>query len=662
MSGKAAAGSDGGALGRLVVEKPQANSIAVVSLDHVVELVLNFSLRDVKITVLDVDMVLLFPDGAKIILPGFALAVVAATAPEITSTDGAIEPQKFLTLVGETQLSDQMPSLTLTSVPQQQSKTGGPDETAEENATGPGEADPIPVASPPRPAEESEEEASNDDGPGEADPVRVHVIKTETFSDTSSSSSTASSDKDDDAPVVPTNPNTGDSKAAVLAIQLLGIGRQSVEEIPGKGLALAGGASHEAAETDPSFETQMRAESLRGTSGDDVIHADDPAITPEGTSARLLDGHVTMPDASWKAVAAIVYGLPEGYWSGENMAAAWRSDLNLSIRQLVYDFGATASDVARAQVTRQSETLRAQDAREEVALKVAETYVRILERREMIGVASDHVAALKRILTMLDENQKAGNGTLADTKRVRARLIDAQTMQADAEADLASAVDRFERYVARPPNRLAPAPLLVRDLPASVDDALVEVTGANPALLAGHAAVKAARHELDSQDAAMLPRLQVESDTAVKEFLGEKDHTDVDARVMLALRYKLTDGGLQRSQADQLSAKLVQAELRLRDAEDEIETSLRDSFRALATARGKADHLRQGVADSRRARQLYDEQFRGAKRTILELLDVQSAYFQARQAEIANKYVEHRATYAILRDLGRLARSAAARG
>lgn len=309
---QAATSTDRADPGRLVVDKPDANAIKVISLDHVTELVFSFSLTQVKVAVLDVDVILIFPDGAKIILPAFAFAVVASTAPEITTPDGVVAPQKFLAMVGDTKLSDQLPSVTLTAVPQQANKGAAEQGDVQQNATGPGEADPAPPPSPMQPARLSAEETEEEDGPGEADPIRVHVVKTESFTDSSSASSTATKTEPPHPPAPP-NPNTGNDKVALLAVQLLGIGGQTTEDIPGKGILLKGGPSHEAAETDPAFETQMRAEALFGSSAADVIYADDPAIAPEGTSARLIDGHVTLPTAGWTATAAIIYGLPDGY-------------------------------------------------------------------------------------------------------------------------------------------------------------------------------------------------------------------------------------------------------------------------------------------------------------------------------------------------------------
>jgi outer membrane protein TolC len=67
------------------------------------------------------------------------------------------------------------------------------------------------------------------------------------------------------------------------------------------------------------------------------------------------------------------------------------------------------------------------------------------------------------------------------------------------------------------------------------------------------------------------------------------------------------------------------------------------------------------VKASDNARALYNEQFSGGKRTLLELLDVQSAYYSAKYNSIVNATEVRLTTFNILRSLGRLGDSLIAR-
>ena len=48
---------------------------------------LDFASTEVKVAVLDVDLVLLFPDGAKVILPGYAFSLVGPDSTDANFSD-----------------------------------------------------------------------------------------------------------------------------------------------------------------------------------------------------------------------------------------------------------------------------------------------------------------------------------------------------------------------------------------------------------------------------------------------------------------------------------------------------------------------------------------------------------------------------------------------
>ena len=70
------------------------------------------------------------------------------------------------------------------------------------------------------------------------------------------------------------------------------------------------------------------------------------------------------------------------------------------------------------------------------------------------------------------------------------------------------------------------------------------------------------------------------------------------------------------------------------------------------SARSKTASLSEGVAASSKARDLYKEQFQGGKRTLFELLDIQTAAYNAERASIMNMFEERRAVYGGLSTLG----------
>ncbi|MFM8701018.1 MAG: TolC family protein [Hyphomicrobiales bacterium] len=345
-------------------------------------------------------------------------------------------------------------------------------------------------------------------------------------------------------------------------------------------------------------------------------------------------------------------------YDSDNLWDAIRREATLSGRQLLFDFGSTDANIVRAVKLGTSEEYNLQDKREEISLRVAYAYLQISESRNLTQLNRDNVLALEKILDLVKANQANGNGTIADVKRVEARLVDSRAVSADTEASLQNGMDQFRRLVRAEPAALLPAPGLASVIPRTADLAVALLPRTNPKLLSIEASEEASRQELHAQKKGTLPKIMLETDLSLKSYSGVRYRNDFDARAMITLSYKFSDGGLADGQSRQIAEKIEQEMLRHQYERDELDADIRQFFRAIDAARGKAKSLDEGVAASARARELYTEQFLGGKRTLFELLDIQAAYFNASRSQIMNFFEETRSTYGVLRALGLLTQAA----
>lgn len=382
-----------------------------------------------------------------------------------------------------------------------------------------------------------------------------------------------------------------------------------------------------------------------------VREAEAGIIVARANSGFQLEGKVGFGHGSTSQTQT---SLDAEIFDSDNLWQALRNETTLSGRQLLFDFGATEANIVRAVRLSKSETYNLEDKREEIALKVAYAYLQISEARQLAQLNRDNVEALEKVLDLVKANQANGNGTIADVKRVEARLVDARAVSADTEASLQNGMDQFRRLVRAEPAELLPAPNYTTFLPKTADIAVAVLPKTNPKLLSIEASEDAARTELKAQKAGSLPKVMFETDLSLKSFEGEREKNDFDARAMVTFSYKFMDGGLADGQSRQIIEKIEQEMLRHQFERDELAADIRQFFRAIDAARGKAKSLDEGVAASARARELYTEQFLGGKRTLFELLDIQAAYFNANRSQILNMFEETRSVCGVLRSLGLL--------
>ena len=324
---------------------------------------------------------------------------------------------------------------------------------------------------------------------------------------------------------------------------------------------------------------------------------------------------------------------------------------SLSAKKLLYDFGATDANISRAHDLADAQRLSLESKVNDVGYNIADAYLRVFQSRELAKLNDENIAALEKIQDLVKANEANGNGTIADVKRVEARLVDARAVSADTVAELQTAIDSFRRLVKSDPGDLDPAPDLSVFIPKTPEKSIDILKQTSPHLRALDASIRAANHELESKKQSTKPQIQLQSDTTLKSYTGTY-WNNLDSQAIVSMTYKFMDGGLAQSQISQILARITQTEELYRNDRDQAEADLRKFYTTIEAARSKTDSLESGVNASASARDLYTEQFSAGKRTLFELLDIQTSYFNSKRAAILNMFEERRSAYSVLQILG----------
>jgi TolC family type I secretion outer membrane protein len=339
-----------------------------------------------------------------------------------------------------------------------------------------------------------------------------------------------------------------------------------------------------------------------------------------------------------------------------------RFDGGLVLRQLIFDFGAARSDVERAELSRDAERLKLRDKIDEIAGKTAQTYLRVMEQRALLRLVDEIIAAHEQLARIVAAHAQEGHGTIADVQRVNSRLVDVRAIRSDVSLQQHAAEDQFERLTRMTPGRLLPTPQLRSRVPRDPGAAIAAMLAANPRLAALQNTTRASQKELESQQQSTLPRLNLEVESESKNYRnGPTGRTQAEARAMLALRYKIMDGGLSAATQSQIQARIEGSELLYVNEREQIEQDIRQAYRSIDSAGRKLKLVSDGVESARRVRELYLEQFKGGKRTVFELLDSQMSFFTIRRSQIESQYEGERAVFEILRATGTLTATLASR-
>ena len=151
--------------------------------------------------------------------------------------------------------------------------------------------------------------------------------------------------------------------------------------------------------------------------------------------------------------------------------------------------------------------------------QVVATYMDVILNEAIVGLSEKNVDVLKVNLQATTDRFQIGDLTRTDVAQSQSRLAVAQGDLRSAQANLASARERYIEQVGKVPQDLqAPPPL--PGLPKNVEDAVQVALDHNPDLLAARQRSKAAGYDVDAAGADRLPQLSLFASGSYNDYLG----------------------------------------------------------------------------------------------------------------------------------------------
>jgi len=305
----------------------------------------------------------------------------------------------------------------------------------------------------------------------------------------------------------------------------------------------------------------------------------------------------------------------------------------LTLNQMIYDGFATREEVARlayAKLVRYYEVL---DASESTALEAARAYLDVLRYRELSLLAQDNLAQHEQVFSQIQQRVQAGVGRRVDLEQAGGRLALAKSNALTEASNLYDVSARYQRIVGElPPGEMtAPAPIK-QSIPPTIEGALKLAYQGSPAFNAAIENVRSAQAEARGRQANFQPRVDLRASTDVAYNIDGVDGRQDDHIVELVINYNLFKGGSDRALVQQYAERLaLSKELRDKACHD-IRQTLAIAFNDIHNLSRQLGFLDQHQLSSEKVREAYHQQFNIGQRTLLDLLDTENEYFQARRA------------------------------
>lgn len=331
-----------------------------------------------------------------------------------------------------------------------------------------------------------------------------------------------------------------------------------------------------------------------------------------------------------------------------------RSEAELTLSQLIFDTGATSSQVRRSEARSDGAALQLASASETLALRTAQAYLEVLRLTELMAIARENVAAHERTLRQVGILAEGGVGRRADVVQAAARLAQAQSALASLQGQLEQAESGYRHLVGRMPGTLLTPNLESKLLPERLDPVMEQTLAAHPAVRAAQRERDAALAERDFARSRLGPRISLELGVAHNRNLDGVPGLNAEASAMLRLRQNLFRGGADDARIRQAEARVDEADAGHARARNDVERDLRQAHEALRAERERQLPLAVHARTSAEVVEAYRAQFRLGQRSLLDLLNAEAENFIARANHSSGRSALLAAGYRTLAAMGRL--------
>ncbi len=310
------------------------------------------------------------------------------------------------------------------------------------------------------------------------------------------------------------------------------------------------------------------------------------------------------------------------------------SESTLSLRQMLFDGFATSNEVKRLGRTKLVRYFELLEASENVALEAARAYLDVQRFRAQVALAEDNYIQHQAAHEQLKKRAQSGVGKRVDVDQAASRLALADVNLTTDYANLHDVTARYVRIVGQPPAKDLPPPMqLAQSFPNSADTALSVALKNNPALRASIENIEASQYDLDVRRSAFMPKFDLVArrhDYSNSADAGSRDDTRVEVRMNINLFNGGSDVARSRQYRERKNVALDLREKACRDLRQTLSIAYNETQRL----NDQLSYIALQVALVEKTRTAYRDQFNIGQRTLLDLLNTQNEYFDARRSQV----------------------------
>ncbi len=315
----------------------------------------------------------------------------------------------------------------------------------------------------------------------------------------------------------------------------------------------------------------------------------------------------------------------------------------LTLTQSIFDYSRWQR-YSQSKITVNKAEVEFNLARQQLLLRLAESYFLVLERGDQLETVVTEKSAMKKHLELSERKLKAGLGRRVDVEDARARYLNALSKDVELQSRLEDSRYGLREVIGSIPRKLLalrPNIELQPPVPDDVEQWITQSSQNNLELRALSLSVEVAQKEINALRGGHYPTLDlvyndVNTDTDGSVYGGGSDIDSAD--LMLQLNIPIYSGGATSSKVRQAAEKRYGLMEDINDKRRTVEREAQDAFNRIRTSIVQVNALDQSVKAQESLLKSKSRGYRNGKNSILEVLDAQQDLSRARQALTKARY------------------------
>ncbi|WP_020168058.1 TolC family outer membrane protein [Methylotenera versatilis] len=324
----------------------------------------------------------------------------------------------------------------------------------------------------------------------------------------------------------------------------------------------------------------------------------------------------------------------------------WNNELVL--RQMIFDGFATPSEVNRLGHAKRVRYYELQASMQDTTLEFMRAYIDTLRFRQLAEYAKTNYVTHKQLFDKIKERVDAGVARRVDLEQATGRLALAEANLLTEMTNLHDVTARVQRLLGElPPETLEQPDFYSTGKQATPVEALRVAYLQNPNLLSTIEDIQATKDEVKTKEGKFLPRLDLQARKNLGTSSDGRNSTNAADVLELTMNFNLFNGFSDKASVSQTIEKL-------NTANDFRDKACVDTRQLVTIAYNDINQLKEQLTyrdihqkSIEMAREAYRKQFDIGQRTLLDLLDTENEYFQARRS-YANADYDVQTAYARL--------------